>query len=60
MDLSFSNQALSVRHLVQNHDKLEKKVYNVPQEIDETVAMLKLKSMGIEIEKLTAEQIEYI
>ncbi|MDT7876618.1 MAG: adenosylhomocysteinase [Sulfolobaceae archaeon] len=60
MDLSFSNQALSVRHLVQNHDKLEKKVYNVPQEIDETVAMLKLKSMGIEIEKLTAEQIEYM
>jgi adenosylhomocysteinase len=60
MDLSFSNQALSVRHLVQNRDKLEKKVYNVPQEIDETVAMLKLKSMGIEIEKLTAEQIEYM
>jgi len=60
MDLSFSNQALSVRHLVQNHDKLEKKVYNVPQEIDETVAMLKLKSMGIEIEKLTAAQIEYM
>jgi adenosylhomocysteinase len=60
MDLSFSNQALSVRHLVQNHDKLEKKVYNVPREIDETVAMLKLKSMGIEIEKLTAAQIEYM
>jgi len=60
MDLSFSNQALSVKHLVQNHDKLEKKVYNVPQEIDETVATLKLKSMGIEIEKLSAEQIEYM
>ena len=60
MDLSFSNQALSVKYIYENKDKLDKKVYNVPLEIDETVARLKLKSMGIEIEQLTQEQIEYM
>ena len=60
MDLSFSNQALSVKYLVENKDKLEPKVYNVPEEIDETVARLKLKGMGIELESLTREQIEYM
>jgi len=60
MDLSFSNQALSVKYIYENKDKLDKKVYNVPLEIDEMVARLKLKSMGIEIEQLTQEQIEYM
>ena len=60
MDLSFSNQALSVKYLIENKDKLEPKVYNVPQEIDETVAMLKLRGMGIELESMTKEQIEYM
>jgi adenosylhomocysteinase len=60
MDLSFSNQALSVKYLIENKDKLEPKVYNVPQEIDETVAMLKLRGMGIELEPMTKEQIEYM
>ncbi|QIW23172.1 adenosylhomocysteinase [Sulfolobus sp. S-194] len=60
MDLSFSNQALSVKYIYENRGKLENKVYNVPQEIDETVAKLKLKGMGIEIESMTQEQIEYM
>lgn len=60
MDLSFSNQALSVKYIYQNKDKLENKVYNVPLEIDEYVAKLKLKGMGIEIEQMTQEQIEYV
>ena len=60
MDLSFSNQALSVKYLYENKDKLDKKVYNVPLDIDETVARLKLKGMGIEIEQMTQEQIEYM
>ncbi|BFI75292.1 adenosylhomocysteinase [Sulfurisphaera ohwakuensis] len=60
MDLSFSNQALSVKYIYENRGKLENKVYNVPQEIDETVAKLKLKGMGIEIEPMTQEQIEYM
>ncbi len=60
MDLSFSNQALSVEYIYKNKDKLEIKVYNVPEEIDEKVASLKLKGMGIEIEQLTEEQKEYM
>ncbi|MCI2414576.1 MAG: adenosylhomocysteinase [Candidatus Aramenus sp.] len=59
MDLSFSNQALSVKYIVENRGKLERKVYNVPSEIDERVAYLKLKGMGIEIESMTEEQKEY-
>ncbi|MEM4911663.1 MAG: adenosylhomocysteinase [Metallosphaera sp.] len=59
MDLSFSNQALSVVYLHKSKSKLSPKVYDVPSEIDERVARLKLSSMGIEIEQLTEEQIEY-
>lgn len=60
MDLSFSNQALSVDYIVKNHLSIEKRVYNVPLDIDEQVAFLKLKGMGIEIETMTEEQKEYI
>lgn len=60
MDLSFSLQALSVEYLKKNSGKLEKKVHMVPKEIDTMVAELKLKSLGVEIDKLTEEQIEYI
>ncbi len=60
MDMSFSNQALSVEYLVKNRGKLEPKVYVVPEEIDKEVARLKLKSMGIEIDTLTKEQEEYL
>jgi adenosylhomocysteinase len=59
MDMSFANQALCVEHLVKAK-RLEPKVYNVPKEIDEKVAKLKLKSMGIKIDSLTNEQKKYI
>jgi len=58
MDMSFANQALAVEYLVKN--KLEPKVYNVPSEIDERVAQLKLEALGVEIDKLTPEQVEYL
>lgn len=60
MDMSFANQALSIEHLVKNVEKLEKKVYSVPVEIDKQVARLKLEAMGIAIDKLTPEQEKYL
>jgi len=60
MDMSFANQALSVRYIAENGRSLDKKVYSVPVEIDRRVASLKLEAMGIEIEKLTPKQDEYL
>jgi adenosylhomocysteinase len=60
MDMSFANQALAVRYIVENGKRLEKKVYAVPVEIDRRVAELKLASMGLQIEKLTPEQDRYL
>ena len=60
MDMSFGNQALAAEFLVKNHKSLEKKVYSVPQDIDKRVAKLKLESMAVSIDKLTAEQEEYL
>lgn len=59
MDMSFANQALCVEYLMKTK-KLEPKVYDVPKEIDDTVATLKLKSIGVRIDKLTVEQKKYI
>jgi adenosylhomocysteinase len=60
MDMSFCNQALSSRYLVEEGERLDKKVYVVPKELDEEIALLKLRSMGICIDKLTAEQKKYL
>ncbi|MBU1112746.1 MAG: adenosylhomocysteinase [Candidatus Omnitrophica bacterium] len=60
MDLSFANQALSCEYIAKNKDKLKKKVYKVPDVIDLKVAELKLKSLGIKIDKLTLEQKAYL
>jgi len=60
MDMSFANQALTAEYLVKEGDKLEKKVYSVPEHIDREIARLKLKSMGIEIDTLTPEQEKYL
>jgi len=60
MDMSFSNQALSLEYLVKNRDKLENKVYNVPDEIDYEIAEIKLKTLGIKINELTQEQKNYL
>jgi adenosylhomocysteinase len=60
MDMSFANQALSCEFLIKNYKTLEKKVYSVPDDLDKKVARLKLESMGVKIDKLTAEQEEYL
>ncbi len=60
MDMSFANQALASEYVIQNASKLKKMVYTVPERIDNKIAELKLKSMGISIDKLTAEQKKYL
>jgi adenosylhomocysteinase len=58
MDMSFANQALSAEYMVRNADKLEHRVYGVPEDIDREIARLKLESMDVTIDKLTEEQIK--
>ncbi|HMN60929.1 MAG TPA: adenosylhomocysteinase [Anaerolinea sp.] len=60
MDMSFANQALSAEYMLKNHDKLESRVYSVPDEIDKDIARLKLQAMGVIIDKLTPEQVHYL
>ncbi|MFC1958227.1 adenosylhomocysteinase, partial [Chloroflexota bacterium] len=60
MDMSFADQALCQEYIVKNRDKLECRVYPVPEEIDKQVARLKLDSMGIKIDTLTPEQEQYL
>jgi adenosylhomocysteinase len=60
MDMSFSNQALSVEHLLKNGASLERRVYAVPDPIDRHIAKLKLEAMGTLIDKLTPEQEHYM
>lgn len=60
MDMSFANQAMSALFLLKRGKKLEKKVYPVPREIDDDIARMKLKSLGITIDKLTPEQRKYL
>jgi adenosylhomocysteinase len=59
MDMSFANQALCVEHVAKN-EKLAVKVHDVPKEIDEQVASLKLASMKVKIDRLTKEQRRYL
>ena len=60
MDMSFAVQALASEYVATRETKLEPKVHNVPDEIDKTVARLKLESMGVNIDTLTDEQAEYL
>ncbi|MGH9354184.1 MAG: adenosylhomocysteinase, partial [Terriglobia bacterium] len=60
MDMSFANQALSAEYMVKSGPKLEKKVLVVPADIDQEIARLKLTSMGVAIDTLTPEQVEYL
>ena len=60
MDMSFANQALSAEWVVANGATLERKVYDVPKEIDDEIARLKLATMGIAIDELTEEQAKYL
>ena len=60
MDLSFANQALAAQYLINNHKNLAAGVHKLPDEIDDTVARLKLAAMGIKIDKLTSGQHRYL
>lgn len=60
MDMSFANQALACEYLVKNQGKLEAGIHSIPTNVDQEIARLKLVAMGIQIDSLTAEQIEYI
>jgi len=60
MDMSFANQSLSAEYLAKNSKSLTPQVYAVPADLDEMVASLKLETMGIEIDTLTPEQVEYL
>lgn len=60
MDMSFANQSQSAEYMAKNHDKMEIDVHNVPREIDESVAKLKLKALNVKIDNLTAEQKKYL
>jgi adenosylhomocysteinase len=60
MDMSFANQALAAEHLVRNAASLEARVYDVPRELDREIANLKLASLGVEIDALSATQQAYL
>jgi adenosylhomocysteinase len=60
MDMSFANQALSVEYLVKNKGQLRPGVHMLPEEVDTEIAGLKLKALGISIDELTPEQLEYL
>jgi adenosylhomocysteinase len=59
MDMSFANQALACEYLVKNKGQLEPGLYSIPTDVDQEIARLKLNAMGIYIDTLTDEQIEY-
>jgi adenosylhomocysteinase len=60
MDMSFANQALCAAYMVDNAERLENRVYTVPEAIDQEIAKIKLEAMGIEIDTLTPEQVSYL
>ena len=60
MDMSFANQALSAEYIRKHHEELTNKVYPVPKDLDDRIALIKLKSMGIAIDRLTERQEKYL
>jgi adenosylhomocysteinase len=60
MDMSFANQALGVEFIAREGPGLENRVYPVPRRIDEEIAALKLATLGVGIDTLTAEQERYL
>ena len=60
MDMSFAGQAMAAKYILDNSAKLENKVYTVPDEVDQEIARIKLDSMGIAIDTLTEEQVNYL
>lgn len=60
MDMSFAGQAMAAKYLVDNKGNLENRVYTIPQDVDQEIARIKLEAMGIQIDKLTEEQVTYL
>ncbi len=60
MDMSFANQAMATVYVAQNAANMEKKVYDIPEDIDREIARYKLEAMGIKIDTLTEEQAKYL
>lgn len=60
MDMSFANQALSAEYLIKMKGQLEPNIHLLPEEIDEEIATLKLAAMGVKIDRLTSEMVEYM
>ena len=60
MDMSFANQSLAAEYILKHGAELERKVYNLPARLDQEIAVLKLRSMGVKIDKLTPKQKEYL
>ena len=60
MDMSFANQALSVEYIINHRSEMKNEVYTIPVELDREVAYLKLKSIGVDIDRLTPEQRRYL
>ena len=60
MDLSFAVQALSALHIINNHEKMKKEVYIMPDEVNQRIAELKLEALNISIDHLTEVQKTYL
>ena len=60
MDMSFANQALALEYLIRNKGSLKAGLHVLPESVDQEIAALKLKSLGLEIDKLTPEMLEYM
>jgi len=60
MDMSFAVQAFAALYILEHRSELEPKVFEIPEEIDRKIAMMKLQSLGIKIDELTDEQKKYI
>jgi adenosylhomocysteinase len=60
MDMSFGIQALGAKYILDNHNKLSNRVYEVPEDIDRQVSFMKLEGMGIQIDSLDSQQVDYL
>ena len=60
MDMSFANQVLAAEYVLKHADELEAKCYNIPADIDDEIARVKLGTLGVEIDTLTPEQEQYL
>ena len=60
MDMSFANQALASEYIVKNHKQFDNQVYTLPKKVDQQIAALKIKSMGMKYDKLKDKQDKYL